>query len=218
MQTRHPQPLGFPSIRFGFWPIWTRCYETLRGLLGCRSCDRGLVVPYRSHGLADQELHVLILQSCWATSTPETFSTISSVRQPKAILACGESNFAGREVSLTWLGTMTTFSHWVPPSSQFNFFLASSFFRCCPALHWNARWCMCICLCIRGAVGNPVEVVVAVTWMEVASILQRISKWMWQRLENLHGMQLAIGTKLLVRKCCKMLLQLRGQNIIIILI
>lgn len=130
MQTRHPQPLGFPSIRFGFWPIWTRCYETLRGLLGCRSCDRGLVVPYRSHGLADQELHVLILQSCWATSTPETFSTISSVRQPKAILACGESNFAGREVSVTWLGTMTPFSHWVPPSSQFNCFLASSFFRC----------------------------------------------------------------------------------------
>lgn len=29
-------------------------------------------------------------------------------------------------------------------------------------------------------------------------------------------MQLSIGTKLLVRKCCKMLLQLWGQNIIII--
>lgn len=102
------------STRFGFWPVWTRCCETLRGLLGCRSCDGGLVVPYRSHGLADQELHVLILQSCWATSTPETFSTISSVRRPKATLACGESDTSGLcgQVRVTWVGAMTPSSHW----------------------------------------------------------------------------------------------------------
>ena len=56
------------------------------------------MVPYRSHGLVDRELHVLIPQSCWATSTPETFSTTSSVRQPRATLVCGEWNTVGREV------------------------------------------------------------------------------------------------------------------------
>lgn len=52
MAGRHSQPRECPSICLGFWPIWTRCCETLRGLLGCGSCDRGLVVPYRSHGFA----------------------------------------------------------------------------------------------------------------------------------------------------------------------
>lgn len=138
----HPHALAFGPFGPGAVRPWG-------DYLVCRSCDGGLVVPYHSHGLTDQELHVLILQSCWATSTPETFSTISSVRQLKATLACGESNTAGCEVSVTWDGKMAPFFHsscLSIESLSYSLFLA---FSVAPS---RARRCVCICLCIRGAI------------------------------------------------------------------
>lgn len=70
------------------------------------------MVPYRSHRLAGQQVHVLISQLCWATSTPEIFSTTSSVKRPRATQACGEWDTVGCDGSS---GDITeSISYWCP--------------------------------------------------------------------------------------------------------